>query len=371
MSCPVCRKFADIALSIQHEACGHRSHVDCLVEPYDFDNCAACAAPVEHAVAQSRAAAATAMAIREPRTTDNINYILNPGRKQPASTIAKVAAWVPGLSARFVETIDNTTNPEFLLRHHVPIQDIMIDHDMGLDHFLKAGVTMDDFLTNRYTWDDLLLFEDISGRRGSSKLPLQAITIGLKANANHFQAYADAFPYEKVRAHTGFQPVELGELFGLYFPEDGSPLQCEGNWDWRARECIEMGLTMDDLCVLGLQYVDQYAALMSGLNAKDVATMQKKLGVKPEHLKALMEPPQEPVRVVAVAPAPPVREHVSEYVREEEPEQIPARMRVAAPAPVQVRVHQAPLPRAKLVGPVGNAKRFDRHGALLYQHNNH
>lgn len=368
MSCPVCRKFADVALSIQHEACGHRSHVDCLVEPYDFDNCAACAAPTEHAAAPS--SRSVAVARREPRTTDKINYILNPGCKQAASTLAKVAAWVPGLSTRFVETIANTTNPEFLLQHHVPIQEIMDDHDMGLDHFLKAGVTMDDFLINRYTWDDLLLFEDISGRRGASKLPLQAITIGLKANANHFQAYADAFPYEKVRAHTGFQPYELGELFGLYFPEDGSPLQCEGNCDWRARECVEMGLTMDDLCVLGLQYVDQYDALMAGLNPKDKAAMQKKLGVKQEHLQALLEPPKEVAVVVAAATvAARAREHVvREYVREEEPE--PVRMRVAAPAPVQARVHQAPLPRAKLVGPVGNAKRFDRHGALLYQHNN-
>ncbi len=359
MSCPVCRKFADIALSIQHEACGHRSHVDCLVEPYDFDNCAACS--TSPAVSSST----RTMVIKEPRTTDGINYVLNPGRKQPASTMAKVAAWVPGLSARFVETVDNTTNPEFLLRHHVPIRDIMEKRNMGLDHFLKAGVTMDDFLINSYTWDDLLVFEDISGRRGSSKLPLQAITIGLQANANHFQAYADAFPYEKVRAHTGFQPYELGELFGLYFPEDGSPLQCEGNCDWRARECVEMGLTMDDLCVLGLQYVDQYDALMAGLNTKDAAVMQKKLGVKPEHLKALLEPPKEVAVRVVVAPPPPVKVRIP-VMEEQEPEQEPVRIRVATPAPVQVRTHQAPRPRARLAGPVGNAKRFDRHGALLY-----
>jgi hypothetical protein len=375
----VCGEFADVALSITHDVCGHRSHADCLSEPYDFDNCPVCVGGV--ASDASSWPSITSPKKPEPRTTDGVNYVLNPGVKKPASTILKVAAWVPVLGARVAETVENSRNPEFLLQHHVPLRTIMDRNGMGLDHFLKAGVVLEDFLKNGYTWPDLLQFEDISGKRGASKLPLQAITIGLQATANHFRTYADAFPYEAVRAHTRFEPVELGELFGLYFPDGGAPLQCEGNADWGARDCVDMGLDMDDLVGLGLEYREQYQSLMMGLNARDVAAMEKKLGVKKEHLSALVEPEvvSKPVSRPAV-----VKQQVqapvqtidcndgSDYSGSEDEEEAPVHTvrKMAAPV-VQARVHRTPRPKSTeaatttAAAPLTGARRFDRHGALL------
>ncbi len=382
-NCSICGKFADVALSVDHDVCGHRSHADCLGgEDYNFDYCQLCLNGKDAPPGAAASAAAVRMAVHgtaEPRTTDGVNYILNPGRKQAPSTMLKVAAWVPGLATRVAETIENTRNPEFLLRHRVPILDIMRNNHFGLEHFLKAGVTMQDFLTNCYTWDDLLLFEDISGRKGA-KLPLKAITFGLQANANHFRTYADAFPYQRVRAHTQFAPHELGELFGLFFPEDGAPLQCEGNMDWNARDCVELGLTMDDLRAMGLEYAEQYDMLLDGLTARDAREATQALGVTKEHLAELLPPPtlqmapppvvlqRAPAQAVAVVEAP---------MEEEEEYQPPPRVVRVAPVVVQAQQqvhHQAPRPRRGPAGPTtapaaaapAREQRFERHGALLY-----
>lgn len=237
MSCSFCGQTADEALSIRHRACGCMSHVDCLPDPASPSR--HCAQHDPNAPVKSDDAWPTIQAhvSAEPRPLDGVDYVLKPGVKQAPSALKTGITPLPPnsylciflfLSSRVVFAFDFIQSrrrrkdvsesrflvcfcisplynifSEFLLNNGVPIDTIIKRNKLGLQHFLKAGITLDDFLKNGYKWKDLLKFDDIAN--GGPERALQALTIGLKASANHFRLYPAAFPVKEVRDHTQFE----------------------------------------------------------------------------------------------------------------------------------------------------------------------
>lgn len=321
-NCSHCGLVAEESLSLRHRTCNHMTHADCLVEPINYKLCTQCVSGTSKTGAPIAAAppAGAAGAAAEPHTTDGRNYILNPGKKATESTLKALGSW---LSKQPVENIKTSANPEFLLNNKVPLETIMRQNKLGLDHFLKAGIVLDDFLKNNYSWEDLQKFEYL---QKGGKRALQTLCIGLKANANHFRDYPDLFPAKDVQKHIGFENSDYCKSFGLAFAENG-PLMCNGDDNWSAKECVALGLNIDDLLDIGLYYRQQYADLMSDLTRTEAAQAEKKLQTKLEHLEQLVDAEEtvaaQAATVSSISSLTPNHHYQHEEAPIDEPEVVP------------------------------------------------
>lgn len=315
--CSVCNEVADISLSIRHKICGHSTHSDCIGEKPNFKNCAKCSGEVWPVISSS------ASMIMEPKTTDGIDYVLTPGTRAGSYKLKTVASYIPVLGAKVADRVETSKDPAFLLDNKQPLPLIMKRNGLGLDHMLRAGITVNDFLKNGYTFKDLLIYEDISKK--GSKRALQALTIGLKANANHLRDYSDSFPWEAIKAHTKCDTSALCENFGLTFPPDG-PLNCCGDDGWNAKHCVALGLTIDDLCDYGLSLKQQYEDLMTGLSTRESSMLEKKLQVTLKHIEGLVD-------IEAI-------QRAEEEEAEAQRRATASQTRIQRTAPVQIQSHQ-------------------------------
>lgn len=384
-NCSFCGEFADDDLSITHRQCGARTHADCLPagKPVNYKLCSICTG---EAVALGDVASmdVTPTSSKEPFPPDGVDYVLQPGQKQRQTG---GGAWkmVAGLFSRVgsattktapaTEDVKTSQDPEFLIKNRVPVRDMLRFNKLGLQHLLKVGIEMTDFLSNGYTWNDLLLYEDV-GRKGATRAK-QAL-MALRCTANHFRDYPDALPYKKVAEHAQLQPYDLGTCFGLGFPIDPpGALQCMGDENWTARDCVRLGLKMDDLRDFGLVGLQQYEDLMVGLSKPDAIAAERDLKVTSEHIGSLvdlMAPPEAPAPIMkkpivvpqyapVAIPAADVDEQEEEFFSAPPPvRQQPRAVMVAVPVAVR------PPPRVIVQAqptPIGSKNKFDRHGALV------
>jgi len=281
-TCPVCCLVAEQNFSIIGDVCKHTFHVDCAGDSIDYDYCPSC-------VNNKNSSVRHQPIISEPHTTDGIDYVLSPGERKQTSLIRTGISSVVSLVTR--KTEPKVEGPIELLKQRVPIETIMKKHKYGLDHMLRDGVHIDDFLSNGYKWDDLVLFEDIS-KNGPTR-SLQTFTNGLSLTASHLKLYPDRLPIDKFKKLTEISSSEFNSLLGLYFTDDG-PLCCDGiDYQWNAKDCAKLGLTMPELLSFGLQWIEQYQDLMSGLTEKEQIQAEKALGVKAHHLQSLRSLNQE------------------------------------------------------------------------------
>lgn len=392
-NCSFCGEFADDDLSITHRHCGARTHADCLPagKPVNYKLCSICTG---EAVALNEVASldvtppagAGAGGGREPFPPDGVDYVLQPGskRKQDGGAWKMVAGlFSRSRAAAAVEDVKTSQDGEFLLKNRVSVRDMLRFNKLGLQHLLKVGVDMTDFLSNGYTWNDLLLYEDV-GRKGATRAK-QAL-IALRCTANHFRDYPDALPYKRVAEHAQLQPYDLGTHFGLEFPAAPAPgpLQCVGDENWTARDCVRMGLKMDDLMDFGLVGLQQYEDLMVGLSKPDAVAAERELQVTPKHIELLIDLLAPAVPAAAVA-APPkkqlVRQQPVRLVQEHEevePAPLPAAIaestpsirqprpvRVAVPVGVSATTTRTTPAAVAAAVPLGAKNKFDRHGALV------
>lgn len=396
--CSFCQEPADLNLSLEHRQCGGRTHTECLPagQKPNYKLCSQCTGeyvPLANVASMDTAPPSGAAAGREPFPADGVDYVLHPGvwvQETPSALKS-----ITGLFSRApppVQDIRSSQDPHFLIRNRVPVRDMLRYNKLGLQHLLKAGVTMSELLANDYTWNDLLLYEDI-GRKGPTRAK-QALAHGLKTNANHFRDYPDALPFAKVSAHAQLRPFDLCSEFGLSFPltvdertgvtKYGS-LQCHGDERWSARDCVRLGLKMDDLTSFGLTLTQQYEDLLIGLSQPEAAAAERDLSVTLEHMTALCD-----INAMAAAPEPtpaqvvqePVRQHHPQVVviKEEAPQAPPPQAQpqiivvqaspppvyeipVAAPRSVAAREHRPHVVAAPVFKTPTN--RFDRHGAIL------
>jgi len=282
--CSFCGDTADPAVAFRHRTCGHVSHARCMNAPgvkRDLFNCArvACGGTV---IEKSSISVGID---EEPRPQEVRDYVLNPGPHQERSGTS-TTTWVAsklGLSKE--APLEQSQDPYVLLQNQVPIKTMIMRNKVGLQHICKAGVTLGDFLQCGYTLRDLVEFKDISGSKGKQRA-LQALAIGLRANANQFRDYADAFPIEGVRHITGMDANAICEYFGLSFPHALAPLQCQLDAAWRAGDVLKLGLTIDNLCDFGLQTTAQYDVLTDGLSEVSREEVDRRLGVTQRHRSA-------------------------------------------------------------------------------------
>lgn len=326
--CSVCFKDAEKAYSIDHRVCGHRTHADCMPvgESKNFKLCAQC---------DTNAASLTMpAATSEPHTKDGIEYWKFPGpRKELTSGTTTgrsiLSAIVSPFRSSSAATASNVKaapdTPLELLRKQVPIPTIIAHHGYGLDHMLRDGIVMDDFLANGYSWPDLCHFEYIS-KLGQFRC-LETLTRGLYLDANHLRDNPDRLPFAQIKAQTGMQTSALCSRLGLQFAANG-PLHCKGDTEWNAEHCVQFGLTMEDLMDFGLNRPEHYVDLMKGLTRNEAAQAEKALGVTLEHLAEIgvlpaeeQEVKEKPIRKQYVLPPQEIEEEVEPEDEEEEEEE--------------------------------------------------
>lgn len=280
-TCPVCSLVAEPSFSVIPEICKHMYHVDCAPggDIVNYDYCPSCVDTKK----------TPSSYLSEPHTTDGIDYVIHPGSKKKPSAI------LTGISSGFSSVVGlirkqqppmGVAEPVLnLLRKRVPIKTIMSKYGYGLDHMLRDGIDIDDFLSNGYKLDDLMMFEYIS-QEGPTRA-LQTLTNGLNLTATHLKLYPDRIPIDKFRNLTQISNGQFNTELGLYFKEDG-PLCCDGiDHQWSARDCVKLGLTMDDLISFGLVWIEQYQDLMTGLTEREQLQAEKALKVNVKQLQAL------------------------------------------------------------------------------------
>lgn len=379
MECVKCGLVVEEELRVPFRQCSHRVHADCLLsdpeEQRSYKKCGLCMG--HYATLEKKVPASFT---GEPRLLGNRDWVLSPGTRNTGSVVKKVAAYIPGLSSQ--ENVSNSKNPFFLLQYRKPVGAMMSENGLGLDHFLEVGVTMRDFLQHGYTWNDLKAYEDIA-KRGAHR-SLQAISTGLKTTANDFRDYPDALPLKEVKAHTNFRNGDLCRLFGLTFPESGSKpgdpleggyLECAGDRDWNALDCVAMGLSFSDLKDFGMAYVHQYLQIMSGLSEADADAADKALGATDEHIGSLIDLEAEEEERQRIEADRLQKEYEARQRETERRLEALAQRRVVAPqqeeyeeVPPPPRQFNPPPPRTRMPTPL-YAKRIkernQRHGTLI------
>lgn len=357
VNCQVCGKVAEPAYSLTFTGCPHTAHGDCCEDLETYSKCPVCAGKVG------------APTLLEPHTDDGIDYVMNPGTKQAPSVISKVASYVPFIGKKQPPPSAAPPTVEALLKKRIPIQTIISDHGLGLDHALKEGVMIDDYLVNGYSLGDLAHYEYIY--KHGPRRALTALTTGLGLCANHLRDYPHLIPLKELQERTGLETSEMCTVLGLEFPDEAS-LHCFGDTRWNAKDCVSLGLKIDDLVDFGLKYTQQWADLMKGLSTKDIIKAEKQLDATEEQiaklidLDALQEEEDARIRREAIIAKqarlkqqqqPPSDEEEEESEEEEYEDEAPAPAPKKAPAVAR----RAPVARPiKKVIP----NRYARHGFI-------
>jgi hypothetical protein len=230
--CVVCRTHVDAGKGIRTD-CGHWTHSECwrnLGIAKSYDECPQCLGHVD--------ASAVVLPEHEPTTDDGVDYVMNPPTKTSLSLLRGAASQMMSVLMRNKKV--DTANPFSLISqgpYQIPVDCIIRDHNIGLQHMIKAGVTMDDFLTNGYALKDLMLFKDIGGDRGEKRA--QQALYALKMTADHLRTYGKSLlPVSTLREKLGVTPAVICSMYGLGCPAGGYVLSSPASDDWSARDVL-------------------------------------------------------------------------------------------------------------------------------------
>lgn len=257
--CPVCRKGVTAGMSIRHKVCRHMTHAECMnqVDP-DFKQCAGCRGIAPKA------------SMEHPRVYNGRDYVEN-----------------PVVESLFTSIRSKIKKQESILTQQLPLDHLNVQHGYHLQRLLSEGVTLDDFLANGYTYDDLTIYPSIRDRK------LQTL-IALKCTADHFK--------KKQVPVDGITPRDIVESFGLYFPENCGALMSPSNEYWSAAQLVDLGFKVDDLFGAGLEYIEQYNDLeptdaeesAMGITAADLDDLPSYTQPQPETIYVEREPEVQP-----------------------------------------------------------------------------
>lgn len=343
MSCSLCGEAAD-SLGIWHRGCGCFTHTDCFHDRGITPNYKTC---------PQHLGQVSAPAVKEPVPKDGVDYVLFPGRTEEEEGRRGIVSGITSLVLRRAPAASG--GGIALLRQRVPIADIMSRHKMGLQHLLKEGVHIVDFLDNGYTWDDIKCYEDL--RKGRERA-CKALT-ALGVCATHLKEAPDALPAARLRADMGLVSADFCTVLGLAFPDMGS-LRCNDDDEWNAKHCVALGLTGQDLCDFGLAYLQQYEDLMYGLSKADAAAAERELGMTRDIIAGLEDWDEPQPRQEEHCPEPLEQRYT--YSGQPRPHERVERVERAE------RAERAERPREKMRRPREKTRRpdrFDRHGLVL------
>jgi hypothetical protein len=273
-------------------------------------------------------------------------------------------------------------NVEMLLKKRVPIATIIRRHKLGLDHALRDGVMIEDYLVNGYKLKDLAEYEYISQQ--GPRRALVVLTTGLGLCANHLRDYPHLIPMKDLRNITELETSEVCTVLGLEFPE-GESLQCFGDKNWGAKDCINLGLKLSDLIDFGLQYTVQYKDLMHGMSNSEIVKAETELSATEDQIAGLVDlealqeeeelrqrreiiaTKQSRIKQAAQPPPPPSSSSSSEEQEEEEEEDESEEEVVPTPKkPVAKKVAAAVPARKKplYTAPIRPSAQLARHGFI-------
>lgn len=214
--CSVCSKTVEAGLHVIRLECKHWVHTKCIDSKNpDFETCSRCKGQIGE--------------LQDPGSYNGHDYVQNPVAPYKIQKMWK-------------------SEPYCWLREHRPIDWIVNDRGYGLHRLIASGVTMDDFLTNGYEWEQLRRFPDMQKR------PHQAL-MALGCNAEHFRDYG---------GNIGVDGKALIDYYGFHFPPNGSPATVAGGKNqlkWTINDLKPFGMTMQNLLDAGMEYVEQYAHL--------------------------------------------------------------------------------------------------------------
>lgn len=244
--------------SLQHDECSHWTHSECLdvlKEEPDFEHCPACLGQVDASV--------PLLPEIEPRP-DDVDYVVE--TKRPLM-------WRNPLKAEILA----------MLREKVPIDEIIRNYGIGLQHMLQNQIKIEDFLDNGYGLDDLLLFRDMQNR------PVATLK-ALGTSIDHMRDYPELLPWSVLKEKAQIKPQHICQDFQLQCPEGGYVLASPKSEEWTAAHVLDLGLSLSDLCKwANLEYLEQYEAL------EPTAEEEIRLGTtiqQLERLKRLEKPTQ-------------------------------------------------------------------------------
>lgn len=301
---------------LQHRHCQHYTHVECLdpdISKINYRQCGRCTGDYDDLqMAAADLAASTGLEFKEPCPTDGIDYVMQPGRERQSAGVGGFISsyWNKGKT----QEVDGWSK----LNSKVSIDELMKTHGLGLQHLLKQGVKLDQFLVNDYTLDDLLKFKDI-GQKGSRRAELTLIG-ALQGTADHLRFYPHALPMEKLKQVLDVKTnAEVCSKFGLRFPPDeknaiAAPLTCPGCvYQWTAKDCVLLGLDMNDLMGLGMKWLQQYEDLfIPEITDAEAQKLETQLKVTKPQIDRLWVPEKPPT-----PPLP--KKQIETRVEEEEP----------------------------------------------------
>lgn len=273
-SCVVCRNEVTLGNSTLHRKCKHRTHNKCLdMGRLDFAQCAACKGEVDLSV--------PLLPDEEPGSLSGADYIENP--LPPAiGVLKKLGRLASGA------TKANSDDPHFLLSlgpKQCPMDWLIREKRLGLQRFLEERVTLDDFFSNGYTWDHLLLFKDIDG---DNPLRTKQALVALQVKPRHIQQKLLGLD------RPWFAPREMVEVLGMQFPGGNGPIRCPEGHAWYADQLLELGWKAADLFGAGMETIEQYEAL------KPTQEDDAKFGMT-AHDFELLSPVVEPQKEAEVA----------------------------------------------------------------------
>ena len=254
MECRKCYKPIALGQGTTHRECGHHTHLLCLDKTNpNFRNCVECEA------GEAR------LPVKESASFEGHDYVRNP-------------------------VVGKKCDPELkkLFEQNVSIESFILGDKLYLQEMLHLGVTIDTFLKNGYTCDDLLKFQDLA-----SKDQRVNALFALQCNADHFRAYPGQLPVAKL----GITPQNLINDFGLSFEENWGPLCVgEGAREWTMADLYKLGFTADDVYAAGLHTLKQFNALAP------TEELTAKMGFTQHDIDMLYPPKQQPARKRIQAP---------------------------------------------------------------------
>ena len=259
-TCVLCRGPVDLAGSINHKSCPHRSHGLCLQNhkdetghEIDWHKCPACLDQVD--------LNAPVIPVNTPQNYNGRDYIVNPPTRQSIFSRVKKAT-VNWTNVDKEDTEDMT----YLIAQgpqECPVDWLLRTKDnMSIHRIIHDGVTLDDFINAGYCWDDLMIFPEIYNGGERSIKALAA----LGCDATHFR---DCLSFDEVKKDTGnvLWARHMVEQFGLHFPSVGDDFgmrvvqRPKDDRQWTADHLVEFGFDSMDLEGAGMEYYEQYEAL--------------------------------------------------------------------------------------------------------------
>lgn len=248
--CVICARAIDMRKDITTDfaGCTCYAHAECLPDPldveYDDTDC-----PVHKTTSPLRD---YVQQVQEPMLPgeDWVNV--------PVPPPGKLATVYSSLRDVFVTDDRDVGHPRQLLKQHKPIPWIIRNKQWGLGHLHAMGVTLKDFLDNKYTWDELRAFHDLGDASTPRRRQQTLVALGLTADM--LIDYERQLPMDQLRADCDLTPVAIATKVGLGFhPVEG--LRSPQSAQWTLDHVIYLGFTFKDLLRCGLKYHEQWDEL--------------------------------------------------------------------------------------------------------------